>query len=326
MPYTLIQTDAGKVMMTNILLNGGKLTLKKIGVGETIASNPESAGEVPNLRQTFSGKLYLDKLGSRLVIEAQLTNAGLAKSYPAQTIGAYASDGTNPPVLFAVMTDKNAGDIAAESDYPVNKNIKMVFPFSSDQTVNIKTSFNGYARVPKLVSPGKIAVISDSGDYESGEFEISDLLNAIDIENEYTSRVDERVTNLSDYLSERIYNERERAELAESGLHNQLNKKLGITGTAANSDKLGGQFPYYYASKNLATASSDGLMSATDKAKLDSITSEGTLGTERSIGVVLFEKTDTGFVRNADGSGDHILAVTPDGGYNLIPFPTIINS
>ncbi|MDR1755240.1 MAG: hypothetical protein LBR74_10180 [Eubacterium sp.] len=41
--------------------------------------------------------------------------------------------------------------------------------------------------------------------------------------------------------------------------------------------------------------------------------------------VTLFEKTNDGFVQNDDGSGDHILVTTPDGGYSLIPFANIQN-
>ena len=137
-------TDAGVELLRDVSTLKRALTAAGAVTSESIISDVAAATTIPNVKQNQDYSLYPSGK-NQLVLEVQLTNAGVDAQYTLNTVGFYANDGVNGNVLFAVVTAQTPDTIPPETAYPININFKEYILLDTSGEVIINASFAGYA-------------------------------------------------------------------------------------------------------------------------------------------------------------------------------------
>jgi len=145
----VVVTDAGIALLRNVSLLNRALNASRVVTSASVVSNPQTATTIPNVVQNQPFSLYPHGT-NQFVLEAQLTNAGVAAAYNLNTIGFYANDGVTGDVLLAVITAQTPDLIPPASSYPINLNFRAFIALDSGGNVTINASFAGYATMETL--------------------------------------------------------------------------------------------------------------------------------------------------------------------------------
>jgi len=145
----VVVTDAGIHFLRDISLTDKSLNAGSFVTSAVVINDPKTATGIPNVVQTLLYSLYAGNQKS-FVLEAHLTNQGVASSYPLNTVGFYANDGAGNAVLLAVITAQTPDVIPPETAYPINVNFKAIVILDSSGNVTINASFAGYATIEAL--------------------------------------------------------------------------------------------------------------------------------------------------------------------------------
>ncbi len=145
----VVVTDAGIQFMRNIALADTAINAANVVTSESVITSPNTATTIPNVKQQKPFSLY-SKERNQIILEAQLTNAGVIQGYNLNTVGFYVNDGTNANVLLAVITAQTPDLIPPETAYPINLNFKAIIVLDSGGNVQINTSFSGFATMEEL--------------------------------------------------------------------------------------------------------------------------------------------------------------------------------